>query len=216
MATNTFLSSVDTEKVQKLMEETDENVKYFESVSSETAKKYTKHLDEKMQELYKKMLKVSDITTSELERYLLELTNLVYFMGDKMESLGIYDDMSSSAAKEVFNKAYLNTQSISEDGIKTKKLTVADLTAMSEEEAKYETVVNSIYARAYKMVKFKVESANKMIDTLKKVLSRRIQEEALSAKVQVDVGQGDLYTDYEGNVVASESYGDYVRRGTQA
>ena len=182
MANETYLNDIDKEKMSTLMQETDKNVEYFNSVCVETAKKYTKHLDAIMEKLYKKIAKSNDITTDELEQNILELTNLIYFMGDKLESLGIYDDMSNAAAKEVYNKTYIESQVISSD--EKKKITVAELTARSEQASQYETVVNAVYEHAYRMVKFKIDAANKMIDVLRKIISRRMQEEMLSSYAQ--------------------------------
>lgn len=184
MANSTYLQDVNTEKVEALMESTDESVKYFESVSTKTAEKYTEHLDKLMQNLYKRIVVADSVEDKELEKDLLELTNLIYFMGDKLETLGIYGDMSSSAAKEVYNKAYLEAQYAETDS--KKKPTVAELTAVAEQESQYESVVNDIYTRAYKMVKFKVEQANKMVDVLRKVITRRMQEQSLASRVPVE------------------------------
>lgn len=175
---DSFLYGVDTEKVATLMADTDKNVEYFNEVAAETAGKYTKHLDKLMQDLYKIVVKPSDVATEDLERYYLELTNLIYFMGDKLEQLSIYDDMSKSAQKEVFNKAYLSNQL--KDADKKNKTTVAENTAVAEQESQYEAVVNSIYNHAYKIVKFKIESAQDMVGTLRKVISRRMSEQQLT------------------------------------
>ena len=178
MANTTYLNDVDTDKVEALMKDTEVNVKYFEDTSLATAKKYTRHLDELMQNLYKEVIKSEDVTTETIEKYLMELTNLIYFMGDKLEALGIYDDMSNASAKEVYNKAYLYNQFIDTDA--KKKPTVAELTAKAEQASQYETVVNAVYEHAYKSVKFKIDAANKMVDVLRKILTHRMQEEAVS------------------------------------
>lgn len=178
MANTTYLNDVDTDKVEALMKDTEVNVKYFEDTSLATAKKYTRHLDELMQNLYKEVIKSEDVTTETIEKHLMELTNLIYFMGDKLEALGIYDDMSNASAKEVYNKAYLNNQFIDTDA--KKKPTVAELIAKAEQASQYETVVNAVYEHAYKSVKFKIDAANKMVDVLRKILTHRMQEEAVS------------------------------------
>lgn len=183
MANETYLNNINTEKVEKLLLETDENAKYFEDISSKTALKYTEHLDKLMQNLYKRVIVSNSVDDVELETDLLELTSLIYFMGDKLESLGVYADMSSAAAKEVYNKAYLSAQDVT-DG--KKKPTVAELTATAEQESQYESVVGDIYTRAYKMVKFKIEQANKMVDVLRKIITRRMQEQSLASRVPVE------------------------------
>ena len=136
--------AIDTEKVTSIMAEQDENVEYIMSVARTTAGKYTEHLDTIMQELYKKIIKSDEVPTEEIERNFLELTNLIYFMSDKLENLGAYDDISKANAKEAYNKAYLTEQNNTDSN--KKKPTVAELTAVAEQESKYETVVNNVYA----------------------------------------------------------------------
>ena len=53
MAKQTIIYRVDKDAITEMMEDTDENVEYFNNVAKETADKYTKHLDELMQTLYR-------------------------------------------------------------------------------------------------------------------------------------------------------------------
>ncbi len=194
MAKTTIISNVDTEAIKDMMEYTDENVKYFNDVAKETADKYTKHLDELMQTLYKVIKKTdadNEIPSKDLERYYLELTNLIYFMGNKLEQLSIYGDMAKSAEKEVYNRAYLNNQI--KDSEKKNKTTVAENQAVAEQESQYESVVSLIYEHAYKIVKFKIDAAKDMVGTLRKIISRRMQEEQLSSFSSQKIG-GIVYT----------------------
>lgn len=179
MAKNeTFLADVDEEKVKELMEDTDNNVAYFNNIASETANRYTEVLDRLMKIIYSGVVK-NDATDEQLEKYYLELTNVVYFMGDKLEQLNISGDMAKASEKEVYNKAYLSNQI--KDSERKNKTTVAENQAVAEQESQYEAVVSSIYEHAYKMVKFKIDAAKDMINTLRKVISRRMQEQQLSS-----------------------------------
>ena len=126
-----------------------------------------------------------------MEKYFLELTNLIYFMGDKLEQLSIHSDMSKASEREVYNKAYLANQV--KDSDRKNKTTVAENQAVAEEESKYEAVVNSIYDHAYKIVKFKIDAAKDMVGTLKKVISRRMQEEHLASFSTNKTYVGDDY-----------------------
>ena len=171
-----YLNDVDFEKVEKLLSETSENVKYFESVSNTVVESYTKSLDDIMKNLYKDVIMNDNPPMQILEKYFLELTNALYFMGEKLEHLGVYDDMSKAAAKEVYNKAYLNNQ-VTDNG---KKPTVAENQSVAENASVYETSVNSIYNRAYKIFKYKIDAGYEMIKTLSKIISRRMSEQSLT------------------------------------
>ena len=179
MAKNeTFLANVDKDRIEELIEDTERNVEYFNEVSTETAIKYTDLLDKLMRRIYSNAVN-KEATTEILEKYYLELTNTVYFMGDKLEQLNISGDMAKASEKEVYNKAYLANQI--KDTEKKNKTTVAENQAVAEQESQYEAVVSSIYDHAYKMVKFKIEAAKDMINTLRKIISRRMQEQQLSS-----------------------------------
>lgn len=170
MAYTTFLNNVNKEKVKELMSKTADNVAELDNVLENVVASYSAELDEVMSTYPYKQL--GNLETDELEAYCLELSNLLYFMGAKLEQLGIHNDMSKAAKQEVFNKAYLANQTI--EG--SKKPTVAENTAIAEQTAQYETVVNNLYDRAYKILKFKIDAAFEMVGTLRKIISRRMQE----------------------------------------
>lgn len=195
MAKNeTFLADVDEEKVKELMKDTDNNVEYFNNVATETANKYTEVLDKLMKIIYSGVVK-NDATDEQLEKYYLELTNVVYFMGDKLEQLNISGDMAKASEKEVYNKAYLSNQI--KDSERKNKTTVAENQAVAEQESQYEAVVSSIYEHAYKMVKFKIDAAKDMINTLRKVISRRMQEQQLSSFGNGKISSNSVFSEDE-------------------
>lgn len=178
MANKTFLYNVDTEEVSKLMKETEENAAYFDEVVKKVADEQTRHLDELMQKAYKAIKSPEFVSDLELERYCAELTNLLYFMGNKLEKLGVYADVSKAAYREVYNNFYLDNQI--KDSEKRNKTTVAENQAVAEQSSKYESVVSSMYERAHKIVKYKVDAGYEMVNTLRKQISRRMKEQDLS------------------------------------
>ena len=115
-------------------------------------------------------------------------------MGEKLERLGLHDDVSKAQFREAYNNAYLDAQtSLSAQG----KPTVAMLTISAENGSVNETVVNAIYARSYKTFKFKVDSGFEMVKTLSKIISRRMSEDKLADTPNV-FGGLDAATDDEG------------------
>lgn len=195
MAKNeTFLADVDEEKVKELMKDTDNNVAYFNNIATETANRYTEVLDKLMKIIYSGVVK-DDATDEQLEKYYLELTSVVYFMGDKLEQLNISGDMAKASEKEVYNKAYLSNQI--KDSERKNKTTVAENQAVAEQESQYEAVVSSIYEHAYKMVKFKIDAAKDMINTLRKVISRRMQEQQLSSFGNGKISSNSVFSEDE-------------------
>ena len=175
----TYLNNIDVAKVDKLLEETGINVKYFNNACSDVVKKYSEALDDLMKEIYVVCVKNEDTSLENLEKYYLELSNMIYFMNEKVEQLGVYADMSASASKEVFSKSYI-AYSSNKDVEGKSKTTVKENEAKASLDAQYEEVVASIYDRAYKIVKNKVSSGQDLCNCLRKIISSRMAEMQLS------------------------------------
>lgn len=168
---------ISLEEIEKVVAETDDNLAVYSTVSEEVVKRYTKELDNVMQAIYTDIISVPDPSISVFEKYHLELSNCLYFMQERLEKLGSLDYLSKTKYKEVYNQAYLDNQL--PDATSNKKKTVNELVALSEEASKSESITNDIYARAYKVLKNKIDAANTMISTISKSISRRMGEEYL-------------------------------------
>lgn len=174
-----FLDNIETEKVNNLLKDTQSNVDYFQGVTDGVVESYTKDLDDIMLKVYQNVVSCDDCDIYTIEHYYLELTNCLYFTSSELEKLGIYDSMSKSAYKEIYNRAYLGNQD--KDGEKRNKTTVAENTAVAENASIYESAVNDIYNKAYRIVKTKIDNAQIMIQCLGKVMNHRISENNLVA-----------------------------------
>ena len=172
---DTFLDKIDKDRLDEEFEKTDNNVSTFQNICDGVVNYYSSYLDELMIDIKRDIVESEDVDTNTLEKYFLKLTNQLYFMGIQVETLGVYDDLSEISAKEEYNEVFIKSQGITPSDIKS-KATVAERQAIAEEAAKYGFTVNSIYNRAYKVIKFKIESAQEMVKTLSKVLSKRMTE----------------------------------------
>lgn len=177
MSAETVLTAPEKEKLNNIIATTEDTLSYYLSISEKLVKEYTSDFDELMQDL-KGDLVDGDPTDAVMEKYVLELNNMLYFLGDKLEGVGIRDDLTKMASKEVFNNAYLESRE--KDTERKNKTTVAELTAIAEDASKYESILNSIYSRVYKQIKLKMDAGYDMVNTLRKVISRRMQEASLS------------------------------------
>lgn len=176
MATNnvTYLDNIDTEKMVQLLEQTEQNVEYFNKVTKQVADAYSTELDSLIRDFRQKQQQYDSLPIDYIEKLYMELSGILYFMGDQLEQLGIHNDMSKAAKQEIYNKAYLSNQV--KDTDRRNKTTVAENVAVAEQESQYETIVNSIYDRAYKILKYKIDAGFEILNTLRKVISRRMQE----------------------------------------
>lgn len=139
-------------------------------------------LDDIMKNIYADVIQKSNPTIELLEQYYTELTNAIYFVGERVEKIGVLEDMSKLTAKQKYNDIYLDVSDNAE-----KKMTVAAITAQAEAGSVYETTVNTVYSKAYKIFKFKIDAAQEMMKCLSKLISRRISEIDLS---KVDKSDG--------------------------
>lgn len=174
---DTLVTNIDKEAMTEVLDTTESNVQYYTSISDELVKQYTNDMDQLMRDLHVDCIQ-NDASDKILEKYLLELNNMLYFLGMKLETVGIKDDLSKMAAKESFNDAYLKNRL--KDAENRNKTTVAELTALAEDASKYETVLNSLYSRVYKQIKFKMDAGYDMVNTLRKIITKRMQDQSLS------------------------------------
>lgn len=150
---------------------------YF-GIMDTVVESYSGELDTYVSMLTERLENVDSLTANELSNHALELAALIYRVGSHVEKTGVLEDISKLLKQETYNNAYMSAQQNAEE-TKT-KLTVAQLTAMAEEGSKYQSTMNSIYSRIYKQLKFKLDSAMEILSTIKKVISQRMQETALS------------------------------------
>ena len=154
-------------------------------ILNKVVSEYTAELDNIMHGIERDILQTTNPAIYTIEQYFLNLSSCLYFMCENVEKLGVYDSISKSKAQEVYNNSYLKYQygeAVNPDSspANVKKPTVAELTALSEQDALYDKTLNDLYNKAYKIVKNKVSAAETMISTLSKILSHRVQESQMT------------------------------------
>jgi phosphoribosyl-ATP pyrophosphohydrolase len=163
-------------EITNVFEKTDEASSLFTNISDEVVKAYTSDLDKLLVKIKENAVENTP-SDNILEKLVMELSNILYFMGTRLESVGIKDDITKLSAKEVYNNSYTNN--LTNVGDQKKKPTVAELTVMAENDSRYQTVVNNIYSRVYRQIKYKIEAAYEMLSSLRKIISKRMQENQL-------------------------------------
>ena len=148
---------------ETIMQKVD-NISYtIKEISDKIVTKYCDDLDDLMIDI-KSILTNDTMTDSYLETAIMDLANTLYFTGSAQEDLGIKEDICKAIRQEVYSKAREQA---------TGK-TVADKTAQAE------TMTLAIYSRAYKKVKLRMDAGYEMLNSLKKVMNKRITEMELS------------------------------------
>lgn len=154
-----------------LMTKVEENSGKLEKTINEIIEVYSGELDEYLN-FVRGILRNDEQppTDAELDDFALNISTLIYFTSVGCEQMGIRDDLSRAAYKEAYNVA----RSLLDKG------TVADKNMQAEIDAQAEHIVNIVYSKSYKILKAKVESAQEVLASVKKVMSRRMNEAELS------------------------------------
>lgn len=158
---------------QEIQQKVEVDSQVIERIVIDVVEAQTKELDEYVQNI-KKVLEMDsdDLTTDELNRIMIRLCSYAYFVASKQELMGIRQDISEAIRAERYNEAYMNLT----------VGTVAKKTAEAESAVKEEFIIALIYSRAYKIMKGKYDSVNRLIDAVKKILTSKIQTMQLIGK----------------------------------
>lgn len=171
---------MDINKINESIDYTKENVSLINSMVEQTVNEYSESLDSVMKNVMTDVINVDTPAIVTVEKYFAELSGVLYFMCSEVEKLGVYDSLSRLRAQETYNNSYLNSSVPTQVGPGAKKKTVAEITAIAENDSVYDKTVNDIYSRAYKILKAKVSAAETMVSTLSKIMNHRIQESQMT------------------------------------
>lgn len=170
------LINVDIDKLQELDNEVIKNAKTVNDIVLNIVNKATSDLDLLVYNIKETLRAYSYIDTEQLENYSLEISTLLYYLGQSQEYIGLRYDISKAVYKEKYAEIY-----------ETAIGTIADKTAYTENEVNYEFIEQSINERAYKRIKVKIENAVELLQSIKKILSRRIAEYELTKVSSADI-----------------------------
>ena len=163
--------SIQLEKISGIKLRVEDNSKLIDEIVNDIIVPYCKDLDNYVL-FIKDCLKDGENPPkdAELDDFCMNLSTYIYFAGGMCEQLGIRDDISKAIWREVYNTSRNNVD----------KGTVADKDSLAELSAQQEQLTNICYNRAYRIMKSKVENAQELLQSCKKVLSRRMQETELT------------------------------------
>lgn len=165
------MNELDSDKVEKLRSRIDSHADSIMGIVDEIIHPYCGDLD-KYVEFIASCLNDGENppTDEELDDFCLNLSTQLYFAGGMCEQLGIRDDISRAVYKEVYNTVR-NEQTSG---------TIADKDSIAELYSQTEQLTSVCYTRAYKMLKAKIDAAQELLSSCKKVVSRRMTEAELT------------------------------------
>ena len=152
------------------MSEVEENADYVQELVDNLVQKCCGNLD-KYLEYVNKILGNSDyaLTNDELDDIIITIPSILYYVGDQQEKLGIKRDVSESTRSLLYNKIYLETTG-----------TAGARKAAADQQLFNESLVSIVYNGAYEAIKAKTSIALEVLQSAKKIMTRRIAEVDLS------------------------------------
>lgn len=172
----------DPEQTRVITSRVDRNSDLIEELVNKLVKEYCGPLDDYMNQIDAILTQQNNPPTDlQLDDFTLNIPVLLYFVGEAQESLGIKEDVSNAIRQELYNTVREKA-----------KGTVADKDAAAELATQSESIVATAYKRAYRKVKLRMEAAYEMLNSVKKVMSRRMAEYS----VTTTEGEGRRFDDY--------------------
>ena len=126
----------------------------------------TKELDCLIDQMHKKILREEyQISDKELEKLIIRLPILIYELNNVLMKAGIREDLSKIIKQINYNQAF----SIQEG-------TIADKKSGAELAVKEEQLLETTWKRSVKIISQKMDIANDLLSSCKKIFSKRIEE----------------------------------------
>ena len=161
---------IDHEKLESSLGITEEDSSYIISIVDKLVKDCCENLDNFVDYVKNRLSDASfPLTDRELDDIIITIPTLLYFVGTQQEKLGIRHDVTKVSRNTQFNEAYLKAAG-----------TAGAKKAHAESLVINDDIVLVVYIRAYNMIKSKVDSATEILQSAKKVLTRRISEAELT------------------------------------
>jgi len=161
------LTEEELQKLSNIKTKVEEDSAQLQAIVDDIVRPYTEDLD-KYIAFVKDVLKDGENppTAQELDDFCMNISVFIYYASGMQEQLGIKDDISKALYREMYNTVR-DSQTTG---------TVADKDTIAELASQTEYLTSVLYKRAYSIVKAKVAAAQEILSSVKKVISRRIQE----------------------------------------
>ena len=161
------LTEEELQKLSNIKTKVEEDSAQLQAIVDDIVRPYTEDLD-KYIAFVKDILKDGENppTAQELDDFCMNISVFIYYASGMQEQLGIKDDISKALYREMYNTVR-DSQTTG---------TVADKDTIAELASQTEYLTSVLYKRAYSIVKAKVAAAQEILSSVKKVISRRIQE----------------------------------------
>ena len=157
-------------RINSILQEVEDDSEYIQQLVDNLVNRCCDNLTEYIQYV-SKILNDSNyaLTNDELDDIIMTIPTMLYYVGEQQERLGVKQDISETTRDYMYNKMF--SESVG---------TVDQKKAVTERAVFDETLVTVVYARAYNIIKSKVSTAMELLQSAKKIMSRRITEAELN------------------------------------
>lgn len=156
--------------IENLVNNIDTNSKYLDDIVDGLVKTCCFELDDYITYVKKLLDDVNTpITSEELDDIILTIPTLLYFAGNTQETLGIREDISKMDETTKYNQALMDSSG-----------TVQAKQAYAKLQTQNESLATLVYQRACRKIKLRCDYAYEILQSSKKILSRRVAELELS------------------------------------
>ena len=164
------VSMVETKQLDDVLNSIDANSDYVQELVDTLVSKCCGSMDDYLVWVTDRINQgVTNITDEQLDDIILTIPTHLYFVGTQQERLGIKQDMSESLRNTMYHEIFLNTTG-----------TVGAREATARNSLVNEDLAVAVYKRAYNTIKVKTQTAMELLQSAKKVSSRRMAELDLS------------------------------------
>ena len=161
------VEEITKQKLKESQQKIEELSGIIDTIIDRLVRKYCSELDAEMKKITDKIQNYEQkpLSDLELDNIIIRLPQLIYWASEGQEILGVRADISESLKDEGFIVAYQDTQG-----------SVGQRKLQAESEVLLEELTTMIYDRATKKIKLKVNYAIEMLQSVKKIYTKRIND----------------------------------------
>ena len=154
------------DEIRSMMDNVDENSKTIDAIVDDLVTECCSKLDEYVDYVKGLLSGVNyTLTNKQLDDIIVTVPTLCYYAGEQQEKLGIRYDVAKSAKMALYNQYYNEAEG-----------TAAARKASAESHVFNEEMVTVIYERAHDTIKGKISQATEILQSAKKIVTRRMAE----------------------------------------
>lgn len=169
--------NVSNDSLESKNDELKSHLEYYNKLGRPLVEEYTKELDEKVSAVKQYLDQIREFDLGfdvlSLQKMVLDLSSTIYFTQERVEKLGLLEDLSKIKYKKAYNDAYMSKQGAAT--LESRKYTSDQLRALADTEALEENLINFIYSHAASVLKTKIDAAYELLKAVSKCLSAEIQ-----------------------------------------